>query len=80
MEREQGHEGSSVLSLIERGRATEQLITMVVKRRNRAMFDENNSEAENMKLLQVLERVFSSEQEVTAFLDLPSELYCQSLS
>jgi len=75
-----GHSRSPVTSLIERGRACEQLIRHVVKRRDRSLFDEHNREEENMKLLQLLERVFSSEEEVTQFLDISKELYCQFLS
>lgn len=74
---QQGHEASPVVGLIERGRATEQLIELVVKRRNRALFDERNTEAESMKLIAILERVFATEDEVSQFLDLPADLYCQ---
>ena len=68
LEREQGF-ASAVTSLIERGRATENLIKLVVKRRNRILFDEKNSEEENMKLLKIVEKVFETEEEVTQFLD-----------
>ena len=67
-------------SLIERGRAAESLIKLVVKRRNRILFDEKNSEEENMKLLKIVEKVFETEEEVTQFLDQSSEFYCQYLS
>ena len=68
LEREQGF-ARAVTSLIERGRATENLIKLVVKRRNRILFDEKNSEEENMKLLKIVEKVFETEEEVTQFLD-----------
>jgi hypothetical protein len=46
---------SLVLKLIERGRAAEQLLQTVVERRTRNLFDENNSDAKNMRLLNLLE-------------------------
>ena len=52
----------------------------MVKRRNRCLFDDNNTEHQNLQLLQLLERVFESEDEVAEFLDLSNELYCQHLS
>ena len=76
----EGNPANPVKSLIERGRATEYLMNRVVKRRSRKIFDENNDEKENLVLLQMLERVFSSEDEISEFLDLSNELYCQHLS
>ena len=67
-------------TLIERGRATEQLIRLVVKRRNQSLFNDNASEEQSLRLLNLLERVFETEDEVTQFLDLSHELYCQHLS
>ena len=72
----QGHPENPVCSLIERGRATEQLMRIVVKNRSRGLFDERNSEALNMRYLQILEQVFLTEDEVAHFLDLPPEHYC----
>ena len=63
-------------TLIERGRATEQLIRLVVKRRNQSLFNDNASEEQSLRLLNLLERVFETEDEVTQFLDLSHELYC----
>ena len=53
------------------GRATERLIQAIAKRRNRQLFDQANSEAENMRLLNLLEEAFGrSEGEISQFLDL----------
>lgn len=52
----------------------------MVRRRNRALFDEHNTEPENLKLVQLVEHVFSTEESMSTFLDLPIELYCQALS
>ena len=79
MEKE-GYLPNPVATLIERGRATEQLIRQVVKRRNQSLFTENASEEQSLRLLNLLERVFETEDEVTQFLDLAHELYCQHLS
>ena len=76
----QGLPPSPVAELIQRGKATEYLIRQIVKRRNRNLFDETNTEHESKKLFQLVERVFASANEVEQFLDLSPELYCQHLS
>ena len=75
-----GGEQNPVVELIERGRATEHLLRVIVKRRDKNLFDESNTEEQNVWLLNLLEKVFPTEAQITQFLDHPNEQYCSYLS
>lgn len=53
---------------------------MIVKRRDKNLFDESNTEEQNVWLLNLLEKVFATEAQITQFLDHPNEQYCSYLS
>ena len=68
-----GGEKNPVVELIERGRASEHLLRVIVRRRDKNLFDENNTEEQNVQLLNLLEKVFATESDITQFLDHPND-------